>query len=84
METEQWETASLAFSYSLSETRKQGEAASVFAGLDEIDWHQLEHAYGAADAVPGWLRSLASQEDESDTFMHLSLSLCHQGTDFAE
>src|SRR2546425_4523493 len=52
----------------------------MFAGLDEIDWHQLEHAYGAAAAVPGWLRSLASQEDESDALTHLSLSLCHQGT----
>jgi HEAT repeat protein len=52
----------------------------MFAGLDEIDWHQLEHAYGAADDVPGWLRSLASQEDESDALTHLSLSLCHQGT----
>lgn len=52
----------------------------MFAGLDEIDWHQLEHAYGAADDVPGWLRSLASQEDESDALMYLSLSLCHQGT----
>jgi HEAT repeat protein len=52
----------------------------MFAGLDEIDWHQLEHAYGAADDVPGWLRSLASQEDESDVLTHLSLSLCHQGT----
>ncbi len=52
----------------------------MFAGLDEIDWHQLEHAYGAADAVPEWLRSLASQEDEGDALTHLSLSLCHQGT----
>ena len=52
----------------------------MFAGLDEIDWHQLEHAYGAADDVPGWLRSLASQEDKSDVLMYLSLSLCHQGT----
>ena len=52
----------------------------MFAGLDEIDWHRLEHAYGAADDVPGWLRSLATQEDESDALMYLSLSLCHQGT----
>jgi hypothetical protein len=52
----------------------------VFAGLDGIDWHQLEHVYGAADTVPEWLRSLASQEDESDALTHLSLSLCHQGT----
>jgi HEAT repeat protein len=52
----------------------------MFAGLDEIEWHQLEHAYGAADDIPGWLRSLASQVDESDALTHLSLSLCHQGT----
>ncbi|MFL5626273.1 MAG: hypothetical protein ACJ788_11845 [Ktedonobacteraceae bacterium] len=52
----------------------------MFAGLDEIDWHQLKHAYGAADDIPGWLRSLASQEDEIDALTPLSLSLCHQGT----
>ena len=52
----------------------------MFAGLDDIDWHQLEHAYGPADDVPGWLRSLASQENESNALTHLSLSLCHQGT----
>lgn len=49
----------------------------MFAGLDEIDWHQLEHAYGTADDVPEWLRSLGSQEAMSDALTHLSLSLCH-------
>jgi hypothetical protein len=52
----------------------------MFEGLDEIDWHQLKHAYGAADDVPKWLRALLAQEDESNAFTLLSLSLCHQGT----
>ena len=52
----------------------------MFAGLDDIKWQQLEHAYGPAEDVPRWLRSLASQEVESNALMYLSLSLCHQGT----
>jgi hypothetical protein len=52
----------------------------MFAGLDDINWQQLEHAYGTAEDVPRWLRSLASQEVESNALMYLSLSLCHQGT----
>lgn len=47
--------------------------------LDKINWHKLEHAYGAADDVPEWLRTLAFQ-DENDALTQLSLSLCHQGT----
>ncbi len=52
----------------------------MLAGLDDINWQQLEHAYGTAEEVPRWLRSLASQEVESNALTHLSLSLCHQGT----
>jgi hypothetical protein len=30
----------------------------VFAGLDDIDWESLRHAYGSAEDVPGWVRGL--------------------------
>ncbi|MGV9295475.1 hypothetical protein [Amycolatopsis sp. NPDC003676] len=36
--------------------------AEVFAGLDEIDWAAMEHAYGPAGDVPGLLRGLASAD----------------------
>lgn len=32
----------------------------MFAGLLELDWTALEHAYGSADDVPSMLRALAS------------------------
>jgi hypothetical protein len=32
----------------------------VFAGIDEVEWASLEHAYGPADDVPELLRGLAS------------------------
>src|SRR5258708_7997969 len=51
----------------------------MLEGLDQINWHQLEHAYGVADDVPEWLKTLAFQ-DENDALTQLSLSLCHQGT----
>ncbi|WP_432063589.1 PBS lyase [Streptomyces sp. C10-9-1] len=34
----------------------------MFAGIDEVDWAALEHAYGPADGVPGLLRGLASAD----------------------
>lgn len=36
--------------------------AEVFAGLDEIDWIAMEHAYGPAGDVPGLLRGLVSAD----------------------
>ncbi|MFF8915171.1 HEAT repeat domain-containing protein [Streptomyces sp. NPDC015032] len=32
----------------------------MFAGIDEVDWASMEHAYGPADDVPAMLRGLAS------------------------
>ncbi|WP_030915885.1 HEAT repeat domain-containing protein [Streptomyces sp. NRRL B-24720] len=32
----------------------------MFAGIDEVEWASMEHAYGPADDVPGLLRGLAS------------------------
>ncbi|MGW7312380.1 hypothetical protein [Streptomyces sp. NPDC054854] len=51
-------------------------------GIDDIDWAELEHAYGRADDVPDLLRAAGSadarvREEASD---ELHSSLCHQGT----
>ncbi|MGW1181319.1 PBS lyase [Streptomyces drozdowiczii] len=34
----------------------------MFAGIDEVDWASMEHAYGPADDVPALLRGLASAD----------------------
>lgn len=34
----------------------------MFAGIDEVDWASMEHAYGPADDVPVLLRGLASPD----------------------
>ncbi|MFF4246465.1 PBS lyase [Streptomyces sp. NPDC001822] len=34
----------------------------MFAGIDEVDWASMEHAYGPADDVPGLLHGLASAD----------------------
>ncbi|MFI1765845.1 HEAT repeat domain-containing protein [Streptomyces sp. NPDC020800] len=34
----------------------------MFTGIDEVDWAALRHAHGSAEDVPGWLRSLASED----------------------
>jgi len=51
-------------------------------GLDDIDWSNLEHAYGPADDVPDLLRSLISADkDERDEALNeLFGNVWHQGT----
>ncbi|NEC06778.1 PBS lyase, partial [Streptomyces sp. SID7909] len=34
----------------------------MFAGIEEVDWASMRHAYGPADDVPGLLRGLASAD----------------------
>ncbi|MGW2476365.1 PBS lyase [Streptomyces sp. NPDC001665] len=34
----------------------------MFAGIEEVDWASMEHAYGPADDVPALLRGLASAD----------------------
>ncbi|WP_326699804.1 PBS lyase [Streptomyces sp. NBC_01754] len=34
----------------------------MFAGIDEVDWASMEHAYGPADDVPALLRGLAAAD----------------------
>ncbi|MBT2365359.1 PBS lyase [Streptomyces sp. ISL-10] len=36
----------------------------MFAGIDEVDWASLAHAYGPADDVPELLRGLASADPD--------------------
>src|SRR4051812_1318860 len=54
------------------------------AGLDEIDWSQLSHAYGPATDVPDLLRALAaseeSHENDDDPIYELYGNIYHQGT----
>ncbi len=54
----------------------------MLEGLDAINWHGLEHAYGPADDVPGLLRNLASADDQVREGAHYKLygNLYHQGT----
>ncbi|HET9171594.1 MAG TPA: hypothetical protein VFN97_19295 [Actinospica sp.] len=35
----------------------------MFAGLMDVDWAALEHAYGSAEDVPGMLRRLATDDE---------------------
>lgn len=55
---------------------------NLLADLDEVDWVNLNHAYGTAADVPGPLRSLCGDDEQAqqkalaDLFNHLA----HQGT----
>lgn len=54
----------------------------LLTGLDEVDWGNLNHAYGKAADVPGQLRALCADDEQarqqavSSLFNHLA----HQGT----
>ncbi|GAA0209109.1 hypothetical protein GCM10009527_001350 [Actinomadura nitritigenes] len=52
------------------------------AGLDDIDWSGLRHAYGSADDVPGLLRTLRTpdQEERQEALHTLYASIYHQGS----
>jgi hypothetical protein len=54
----------------------------VLDGLDAVPWHELHHAYGTADDVPGFLRDLAagSEPIRQRAIDALFGSLDHQGT----
>jgi hypothetical protein len=34
----------------------------MLVGVDDVDWGSLEHAYGSAEDVPGWIRGLADPD----------------------
>lgn len=48
------------------------------AGLDEVPWEKLRHAYGSAANVPRLLRAWA--QGDSDADRELGTSIVHQGT----
>ncbi len=54
----------------------------MLEGLDEIDWANLEHAYGEASDVPILIRSLASMDEEErkEALWELYGNIFHQGT----
>lgn len=51
-------------------------------GIEGIDWHRLNHAYGPADDVPELLRSLTSPNEKTreDSIRKLFGNIWHQGT----
>ena len=54
----------------------------MLEGLDDIDWANLEHAYGEASDVPKLIRSLASKDEEErrNALWELYGNIFHQGT----
>ncbi len=48
--------------------------------LDGVRWHELAHAYGAADDTPRLLRQVEVGEADAETWHALFTSLAHQGT----
>lgn len=55
---------------------------SLLAGLDDVPWDTLEHAYGPATDVPEVLRALVSgEEEQADEAMYeLYGNIWHQGS----
>ncbi len=72
---------------SLSERREQALTAVppdrelLLAGIDDIDWHSLRHAYGPADDLPHLMRLLLSHDKDvrDEAWQELWSSICHQG-----
>ncbi|KAJ4327374.1 hypothetical protein N0V84_002145 [Fusarium piperis] len=52
------------------------------AGLDDIDWANLQHAYGSAEDVPGLLKALRvhDKEELDQVYFALSSNILHQGS----
>ncbi|BCJ61837.1 hypothetical protein C1I93_00180 [Micromonospora endophytica] len=53
--------------------------AGLLDGVSEIDWSALEHAYGSADEVPGWLAAMTDPETCVDALGDLDAAVYHQG-----
>ncbi|MFF0476384.1 hypothetical protein [Streptomyces sp. NPDC004284] len=50
--------------------------------MEGIDWASLEHAYGPADDVPGWLRDMVSPDPDvrEEAFGNFYGAVLHQGS----
>jgi tetratricopeptide (TPR) repeat protein len=57
-------------------------AIALLAGLDDVPWRSLHHAYGPASDVPGQLRALLSPDEvaRQRALHQLSGNILHQGT----
>ena len=58
---------------------------AILAGLDEVDWQALHHAYGPATDVPALLRALLSGDaaERERIWERLYSTIWHQGTVYA-
>ncbi|MFJ2825884.1 hypothetical protein ACIO7M_32960 [Streptomyces toxytricini] len=61
------------------------EYEKLLAGLDEVDWAGLSHAYRSAHDVPGHIRTLCGSDDEAreQAFISLFSSIFHQGSRYS-
>ncbi|WP_432016543.1 hypothetical protein [Streptomyces hydrogenans] len=61
------------------------EYEKLLAGLDDVNWAGLDHAYGSAEDVPGHIRALCGSDDEArkQAGMSLSNSIFHQGSRYS-
>src|SRR5262245_23221651 len=50
------------------------------AGLDDVPWATLHHAYGAATDTPALLRRVAMHDADDEVWEGLFSSLAHRGT----
>jgi hypothetical protein len=57
-------------------------AHRLSAGIDDIDWGSLEHAYGPATTTPAYLRALLATDRavRNEAVEHLWSAVTHQGT----
>jgi hypothetical protein len=54
----------------------------MLEGLDQINWNDLEHAYGSAEDVPEQICALASDDKQTreQAYTQLWSNIIHQGT----
>jgi tetratricopeptide (TPR) repeat protein len=71
--SEKWEAALASLS---------PERLALLDGLEAVDWHSVQHAYGPADDVPYFLRLLLTDDEpvRASAWDHLYNSLLHQGS----
>ncbi|XVQ12441.1 HEAT repeat domain-containing protein [Spirillospora sp. CA-255316] len=62
--------------------RNADPPADPLAGLDDVGWAGLDHAYGPAEDVPRLLRALRSRDDDErrEAMYELCGSILHQGS----